>query len=213
MATTSHQSPHKRARLNLKLTLQFVDTRHQALLSRMILRRWVKIALSADGYRSTSIAREPKAECSARSDATYAIASASAESHAAAYAARTPAHAIALQAEITLRFVDVIEGQALNYNYRGKNYPTNVLTFPYTEDEPGNQLLQADLVLCPEVVEQEANAQNKTLLAHYAHLIIHGVLHAQGYTHDEEDEAQRMESLETLLLAELGFANPYQVES
>lgn len=162
MATSSHQSLNKHTRLTLKLTLQFIDTRHQSLLSRIVLRRWVKIALSK-------------------------------------------------HAEITLRFVDVIEGQALNYNYRGKNYPTNVLTFPYTDDEPEDQLLQADLVLCPEIIEQEANAQNKALLAHYAHLIIHGVLHAQGYTHDEEDEAQQMESLEVMLLAKLGFANPYHI--
>ena len=212
MATSSHQSLNKHARLNLKLTLQFIDTRHQSLLSRMVLRRWVKIALSTYEQHCTAVASESKKRHTERSDETYQIDERRIERRATPYLARTVGSAMNSYAEITLRFVDAIEGRALNSNYRGKDYPTNVLTFPYSEDEQENPLLQADLVLCPEVIEQEANAQNKALLAHYAHLIIHGVLHAQGYTHDEEDAAQQMESLEVLLLAELGFANPYQVE-
>lgn len=199
MAASSHQSLNKHTRLNLKLTLQFVDTRHQSLLSRIVLRRWVKIALSQQSQDLRKIVLASR---------TFA-----ASAQIVRQGGTTPPgrFCISPNAEITLRFVDSIEGQALNYNYRGKNYPTNVLTFPYTDDEQEDQLLQADLVLCPEIIEQEANAQNKALLAHYAHLIIHGVLHAQGYTHDEEDEAQQMESLEVLLLAELGFPNPYHI--
>lgn len=212
MATSSHQSPNKHTRLKLKLTLQFIDTRHQSLLSRMVLRRWVKIALSTYEHRCTVVASTSKTRHTGRSDETHQVDERRVERCATPYLARAVGSAMDPHVEITLRFVDAIEGRALNSNYRGKDYPTNVLTFPYSEDEQENPLLQADLVLCPEVIEQEANAQNKALLAHYAHLIIHGVLHAQGYTHDEEDEAQQMESLEVLLLAELGFANPYQVE-
>lgn len=114
-------------------------------------------------------------------------------------------------AEVTLRFVDSIEGLSLNNSYRGKNYATNVLTFFYSDPEQ-DQIVQTDIVLCPEVIEREAKAQDKELIAHYAHLIIHGILHAQGYSHDEEEEAKKMESLEISLLAKLEFANPYQTE-
>jgi len=109
--------------------------------------------------------------------------------------------------ELTLRFVDAEEGRALNRTYRSKDYATNVLTFAYaeTEDDP----VSGDIVLCCPIVETEAHEQNKPLEAHYAHLIVHGVLHAQGYDHEEEDEAEEMEALETELLAALGYPNPY----
>lgn len=114
-------------------------------------------------------------------------------------------HALELPAEITVRIVDAQEGQALNRDYRQKDGATNVLTFDYTM-EP---LVTADLVLCAPVVAQEAKEQGKTLEAHYAHLIVHGTLHAQGWDHDLEEDAEVMEMRETDLMARLGFDNPY----
>lgn len=111
-------------------------------------------------------------------------------------------------AELTIRFVDAEEGQTLNRDYRGKDYATNVLTFAYTEDED-SEVTQADIILCTDVLEKEAAEQKKPLLDHAAHLIVHGVLHAQGYDHEEEEEATEMEALETEILAGLGFDNPY----
>ncbi|MBA4175665.1 MAG: rRNA maturation RNase YbeY [Leptothrix sp. (in: Bacteria)] len=116
----------------------------------------------------------------------------------------------ALQAagEITVRIVDAEEGRALNRDYRGKDYATNVLTFDYAHDP----VVVADLVICAPVVEAEALAQGLTLEAHYAHLLVHGTLHAQGYEHDDvpEAEAAAMEALETAVLAGLGVADPYK---
>ncbi len=117
--------------------------------------------------------------------------------------------ALLAPAELTIRFVDAEEGRTLNRDYRGKDYATNVLTFAYTEDEH-NDITQADIILCSDVVQHEAAEQNKTLDAHCAHLIVHGVLHAQGYDHEADDEAAEMEQLEIDTLAQLGFANPYQ---
>ena len=115
-------------------------------------------------------------------------------------------HALQSDAEITVRIVDAEEGQALNRDYRQKDYATNVLTFDYTQ-EP---VVAADLVLCAPIVAQEAKANNKTLQAHYAHLLVHGTLHAQGYDHETGDEdAEEMEALEIEVLAGLGFSNPY----
>jgi probable rRNA maturation factor len=108
-------------------------------------------------------------------------------------------------AEITVRIVDSAEGQALNRDYRHKDYATNVLTFDYTQ-EP---LVTADLVLCAPVVALEAKEQNKTLEEHYAHLLVHGALHAQGWDHEEDEDAQVMELRESEIMARLGFANPY----
>ena len=115
-------------------------------------------------------------------------------------------HALALDAEITVRIVDMEEGRQLNRDYRQKDYATNVLTFDYTQ-EP---VVTADLVLCAPVVAREAAEQNKTLAEHYAHLLVHGTLHAQGWDHETSDaDAQEMEAYESDILAGLGFADPY----
>ena len=116
--------------------------------------------------------------------------------------------AMALQrpGELSVRIVGAAEGQALNKQYRGKDYATNVLTFDYAR-EP---VVSADLVLCGPVVAREAREQGKSLEEHYAHLLVHGTLHAQGYDHElGEREALEMEALEILLLAALGYPIPY----
>ena len=116
-------------------------------------------------------------------------------------------HALERDGEITVRIVDAEEGLALNRDYRHKDYATNVLTFDYTQ-EP---VVTADLVLCAPVVAQEAKDNKKTLQAHYAHLLVHGMLHAQGYDHETgEQDAEEMEALEIKILAGLGFKNPYR---
>ena len=114
--------------------------------------------------------------------------------------------ALEAPAELTVRIVDAEEGRALNREYRSKDYATNVLTFDY-QHEP---VIVADLVLAAPVVEAEARELGIELAAHYAHLLIHGALHAQGYDHEADDEAQAMEARETEILAALGFADPYQ---
>ncbi|MGZ5180927.1 MAG: rRNA maturation RNase YbeY [Ramlibacter sp.] len=146
---------------DLALDLQFGTfagaARHQALLPRAKVRRWVGMALQRP-------------------------------------------------AEIAVRIVGEAEGRALNAQYRRKDYATNVLTFDYAR-EP---VVSADLVLCAPVVEREAREQGKPLVAHYAHLLVHGALHAQGYDHETgERDALEMEALEILLLGALGFPNPY----
>jgi probable rRNA maturation factor len=114
--------------------------------------------------------------------------------------------ALARPGEFTVRIVDAVEGQALNRDYRSKDYATNVLTFDYAS-EP---VVVADLVLCAPVVEAEAQAAGRPLAAHYAHLLVHGALHAQGYDHeDDAAEAERMEARERAILADLGFSDPY----
>ena len=114
-------------------------------------------------------------------------------------------------AELTIRFVDADEGRELNKQYRGKDYATNVLTFAYNEGEEmaDDAPTQADIILCTDVLEREAAEQKKSVEVHTAHLIVHGVLHAQGYDHEDDDEAAEMEGIETELLAELGYADPY----
>ena len=120
--------------------------------------------------------------------------------------ARWIRHALALPAEITVRIVGEDEGRQLNRDYRQKDHATNVLTFDYAQ-EP---LVSADLVLCAPVVAREAQEQNKTLQEHYAHLLVHGALHAQGWDHETgEQDAQEMEAYETDILLGLGFADPY----
>ena len=110
-------------------------------------------------------------------------------------------------AEIAVRIVGAEEGQALNRQYRGKDYATNVLTFDYGR----SPVVSADLVLCAPVVQREAAEQGKSLEEHYAHLLVHGALHAQGYDHELGDrQALEMEALEVLLMGALGYGNPYK---
>jgi probable rRNA maturation factor len=131
----------------------------------------------------------------------------------ASHRAQLPRHQVArciraaLQApaQITVRIVGADEGQALNRDYRGKDYATNVLTFDYSREPE----VVADLVLCAPVVASEALAQGITLAAHYAHLLVHGTLHAQGWDHENETEALQMEALESQILRGLGVADPY----
>ena len=112
----------------------------------------------------------------------------------------------AAPAEVTVRFVDADEGRMLNHEYRGKDYPTNVLSFPYAR-EP---VVLGDLVVCPPVVLREAGEQGKAPLAHFAHLIVHGMLHLQGHDHETgAADADRMEALEREIMAALGFPDPY----
>lgn len=113
----------------------------------------------------------------------------------------------ALQRDVTmtLRLVDEAEGHALNKTYRGRDYATNVLTFVYDDTES----LSGDVVICAPVVEREAAEQHKDLLSHYAHLAIHAALHLQGYDHEEEDDAVKMEALESALMVRLHYPDPY----
>ena len=112
--------------------------------------------------------------------------------------------------ELVIRIVDEAEMTALNQQYRGKDGPTNVLSFPVGLPGEAGAVLLGDIVICAPVVASECVAQDKSPDAHWAHLVIHGVLHLLGYDHITDDEAQRMESTETRLLAELGFDDPYR---
>jgi probable rRNA maturation factor len=118
--------------------------------------------------------------------------------------------ALLAPAELTIRFVDAEEGRVLNRDYRAKDYATNVLTFAYNDgDEDDSAVTQADIILCTDVLQREAAEQGKTLAAHTAHLVVHGVLHAQGYDHESNAEATEMEGIEIDVLARLGLENPY----
>jgi probable rRNA maturation factor len=141
-----------------KLSLQFTDKTHRALLPRSAVQKWLRAALPG-------------------------------------------------LAQITVRVVGNEEGRSLNRDYRHQDHATNVLTFDY-EREP---VVIADLVLCAPVVEAEALAQGKTIVAHYAHLLVHGALHARGFDHQTKAQAKVMEGLETALMLGLGFADPYDV--
>lgn len=117
------------------------------------------------------------------------------------------------EAELTIRIVEPEEIQTLNRTYRHKDKPTNVLSFPF-EAPPGVELpLLGDIVICAAVVAQEAQEQGKPLFDHWAHMVVHGVLHLLGYDHIEDDEAEEMEGLEIEILAEMGIANPYELNS
>jgi len=140
----------------LRLSLQFADASHRALLPRHRVARWLRAALDAP-------------------------------------------------AELTVRIVGADEGLALNQRFRQQDHATNVLTFDY-EHSP---VIVADLVLTASVVAQEAQVQRIDLVAHYAHLLVHGALHAQGMDHIRARDAQRMQARETQVLALLGFADPY----
>jgi len=117
-------------------------------------------------------------------------------------------------AELTIRFVDSAEGQNLNRDYRGKDYATNVLTFAYNEGEElgDDEPTQADIILCTDVLQSEAAEQKKTVEEHAAHLVVHGVLHAQGYDHEHDEEAEEMEQFERDIMEVLGYPDPYAEE-
>ncbi|MBB6055310.1 MAG: rRNA maturation RNase YbeY [Gammaproteobacteria bacterium] len=115
------------------------------------------------------------------------------------------------EAEVTIRLVDEAESNELNLTYRGKDKPTNVLSFPF-ECPPGVEdfPLLGDLIICRQVVEKEAQEQQKTLESHWAHMVIHGSLHLLGYDHIEDEEAEEMETLEKEFMQDLGFPDPYK---
>lgn len=113
--------------------------------------------------------------------------------------------ALAGGGEVTVRFVEPGEGQELNRDYRGKDYATNVLSFPYDTDP----IVLGDLVICPAVIEREAAEQGKPLEDHYAHMVVHGILHLQGWNHENDQEAAEMEAEEKRILAGLGYPDPY----
>lgn len=115
-------------------------------------------------------------------------------------------------AELSIRIVDESESQTLNHQYRGKDKPTNVLSFPADLPPELELPLLGDLVICAAVVEREAQEQNKALEAHWAHMAIHGCLHLIGYDHIEDQEAEEMEALESQLITELGYSEPYPDE-
>jgi probable rRNA maturation factor len=112
--------------------------------------------------------------------------------------------ALSRDADVTLRYVAEAEGRRLNREFRGKDYATNVLTFIYA-----TKPLEGDIVICAPVVSREAKAQGKSVAAHHAHLFVHGLLHLQGFDHERDSDAKRMESRERRVLARLGFPDPY----
>ena len=116
------------------------------------------------------------------------------------------------EVEMTVRIVDEAESHELNLTYRGKDRPTNVLSFPFECPDEVELPLLGDLVICRQVVEREAAEQEKPLMAHWAHMVVHGRLHLIGYDHIEDDEAEEMESLETQIMQGLGFDDPYLAE-
>lgn len=116
------------------------------------------------------------------------------------------------EAELTIRVVEAEESQSLNHQYRGKDKPTNVLSFPADTHESLETKLLGDLVICVSVVAAEAKEQNKNFGEHFAHMVIHGCLHLLGYDHIEADEADEMESIEIEVMQALGYKNPYEID-
>jgi probable rRNA maturation factor len=116
--------------------------------------------------------------------------------------------ALLTDVQVTLRLVGGREGRKLNRDFRGKDYATNVLTFAYPDVEP----LSGDIVLCAPVIAKEARKQRKPVEAHYAHLVVHGMLHLQGYDHENNDDARIMETLEAEIVMKLGYADPYEYQ-
>ncbi|MDX1599081.1 MAG: rRNA maturation RNase YbeY [Marinobacter sp.] len=116
------------------------------------------------------------------------------------------------ESEVTIRIVDADESAVLNGQYRGKTGPTNVLSFPFEAPAGITVPLAGDLIICAPVVEKEARDQHKELKAHWAHMVVHGMLHLQGYDHIEDNDAEVMEALEVRLLKQLGYGNPYESE-
>ncbi|MGM0766943.1 MAG: rRNA maturation RNase YbeY [Pseudomonadota bacterium] len=114
--------------------------------------------------------------------------------------------------EVTIRIVGGDESAELNFQYRGKSGPTNVLSFPFEAPAGITVPLAGDLVICSPVVEKEAKDQKKSLEAHWAHMVVHGMLHLQGYDHIDDHDAEVMEALEVRLLEQLGYGNPYESE-
>lgn len=114
--------------------------------------------------------------------------------------------ALSVEARVTIRIVGQAEGRLLNRSYRRKDYATNVLTFVFRDSAP----LEGDIALCAPVITREARAQRKTVAAHYAHMIVHGLLHLQGYDHENDADAERMERREKTLLARFGYPDPYR---
>ncbi len=117
------------------------------------------------------------------------------------------AAALPPDAQVTVRFVTAAEGRRLNLEYCGKDYATNVLSFPY--EHRAGRFVAGDVVICPAVVAREAREQGKATQAHYAHLLVHGLLHLQGMDHERGRDARRMERRERAILARLGFPDPY----
>jgi probable rRNA maturation factor len=117
--------------------------------------------------------------------------------------------ALRTRASITVRIIGKREGRTLNHRYRGRDYATNVLTFTY----PDHAMLAGDIALCAPVIGREARDQGKTVEAHYAHLLVHGLLHLQGHDHEATREAQRMEAREIAILKRLGYPDPYRVSA
>ncbi|OCG61363.1 MULTISPECIES: rRNA maturation RNase YbeY [unclassified Gilliamella] len=113
-------------------------------------------------------------------------------------------------AELTIRIVDEQESQQLNYTYRHKDKPTNVLSFPFESPVEIEVPLLGDLIICKQVVETEAVQQHKSLTSHWAHMIVHGCLHLLGYDHILDEEAEEMENIEIDIMQQLGFEDPYQ---
>ncbi|MBS9433773.1 rRNA maturation RNase YbeY [Photorhabdus hainanensis] len=116
------------------------------------------------------------------------------------------------ESEVTIRIVDEAESHDLNLTYRGKDKPTNVLSFPFEAPPEVDLPLLGDLIICRQVVEKEAEEQQKTVEEHWAHMVVHGCLHLLGYDHIEDDEAEEMESLETEIMQALGYTDPYLAE-